>query len=152
MRKRAPYHMGMRIIPLALAAARLTRLVTTDDLGEWLIHEPAFDWAHRHEASRRQALGAVVARLRGQTGGMSKDAERLYEKYKADLQEDDPITWQAKLVSGLECPYCVGFWLGAGLLAADRILPNAGAVRSVFDLGVDALALNYVTARMETLG
>jgi hypothetical protein len=61
---------------------------------------------------------------------------------------DDPRTWQGKLVKGLDCPFCVGFWLGAAVLlsltiarAVPPLLPIWRAVMGVF-------AFNYVTGHI----
>lgn len=35
------------LVLLALATARATRLVTTDSLGQWWIHQPANNWVDR---------------------------------------------------------------------------------------------------------
>ena len=42
------------------ATLRLTRLVTTDKLGAWLLVEPAELWAFRHEMARRAAIQVTV--------------------------------------------------------------------------------------------
>lgn len=51
-----------------------------------------------------------------------------------------PETKRQKLVSGLDCPFCVGFWIGAAVLAGHR-LPGARAV-------LLPLALNEVAAHL----
>lgn len=79
---------------------RLTRLATTDDLGLWLIRDPAARWAQAH-----------------------------------------PEGWRDKAVGGLECPFCVGFWIGLVVL----LLPRRNRlVRWV----LAGLALNELTAHL----
>lgn len=99
----------MRIKDAALvvgATARLTRLVVVDDLGTWVLAEPARAWAARAEPA-------------------------------AD-------GWRTKLVSGLDCPWCVGFWIGAAVL----LLPRR---RRVVRWALSALALNYTVATTDAV-
>jgi hypothetical protein len=51
--------------------------------------------------------------------------------------------WRSKAVSGLECPFCAGFWLGVAVLAAHAVLP-----RGLWRFGVGALALNEVVGHL----
>ena len=60
------------------AALRITRFATTDVLGGWVLADPAKRWADRNEP--------------GQPFG-----------YAAP-----PSAWRHRLVSALDCPYCVG--------------------------------------------
>lgn len=110
----------MRIVDLALAvgaSARLSRLVITDDLGKWWIREPV------DRAMDEYAAGELL---------------------EADQQGREPQEpWWWKYRSGLDCPFCVGFWLGAAVLVAHRVLPAP-----VWRFGVSALALNYVASHI----
>lgn len=89
---------------------RLTRLVVLDDLGRWLLREPAQKWADSHEptidgipAWKAVASGRMHATPTPQPG------------------------WRSKLVSGLTCPFCVGFWLAALVVASLLIAGGPGA-------------------------
>lgn len=114
----------MRILDGALvlgATARLTRLVITDDLGLWLIKKPVVEWA-----SRRHPLPVIregVTELRGW----------------------EP-NWRDKLVSGIDCPFCVGFWIGAGVLGGTMVTRPATRLGRVWRFVLAALSLNYVAA------
>lgn len=88
-------------VVVPLATARLIRLVTTDQLGDALIVQPAKRWA---------------------------------------ISRDDPRA--IELVDGLECPACVGFWLGWLVL----LLPKNRVTRSL----LRALALNYVVLHVSS--
>lgn len=100
----------MRIVDSALAlgaAARLSRLVITDDIGQWWVKDPI---------------------------------DRAMDAY-AEHAEHEPWWWKYR--SGLECPFCVGFWLGAGVLVSRAVLP-----KPLWRLGAGALALNYVASHL----
>lgn len=123
----------MRYLTLGLATARLSRFLTTDKLGDWLIVRPAQEWAIRHEGAPTPEPEFVT-----------REGVTLTNPNYPGQAVDEENGWRSKLVAGLECPFCVGFWLGAGVLAADAALPERGVARGVFDLGTRALALNYV--------
>jgi hypothetical protein len=91
------------------ATMRLTRLIIGDELGGWVLREPAEQWAWRKEPA-----------------------------------EDG---WRHKLVSGLSCPFCVGFWIGVGVLAGHAVLGRSSAWR----FALTALALNEVAGRLTLL-
>lgn len=60
------------------AALRVTRFATTDVLGGWVLADPAKRWAEKHEP--------------GQPFGYAAPAR----------------AWRHRLVSALDCPFCVG--------------------------------------------
>jgi hypothetical protein len=128
----------VNLVLAALATMRLSRVVTTDWIGFWWFRKPAEQWALKAERDAMVRAGAKR------------------DPYKRDpmppLSEmalgDDPRTWQGKLVKGLDCPFCVGFWLGAAVLlsltiarAVPPLLPIWRAVMGVF-------AFNYVTGHI----
>lgn len=77
-------------LAVTLVSARLTRLVTTDKLGQWLIQEP-------------------VAKA------MDNYADRLFSE-----SADPKQPWWWKYQQGLTCPWCVGFWATLGTVAVER--------------------------------
>lgn len=107
----------MKDIIAILAALRLTRLVVRDWLGEWTIVQPAKAWAQKHD---------------GEVDPHSAAAQGVGTKF-----------WRTKLTSGLDCPFCVSFWLTLGCLVFSRIdLPQPAA--QFRDLVLKALAGSYV--------
>lgn len=132
--------MGMKSVLMPLAALRLSRFITTDKLGDWLIVRPAQEWAIRHE-------GDEVIRT-GVTRTFAGHPAAIEEEHTGEVDEDNG--WRSKLVTGLECPFCAGFWAGAALLAADMALPERGAARTVFTWGTRALAMNYVAGHISS--
>ena len=79
-------------------------------------------------------------------GGRPPRVIRLYA-----LAEDGTavrLSGLQKLASGLDCPFCVGFWIGAGVLAADRLASQERVLDKPWRFAKAALALNYVTAHL----
>lgn len=121
-----------RLALLALATARLTRFVTTDWLGEWWLVRPAKRWAVRREppATRAPTLAPYVA---------------------ADDAEPAPDNgWRSKLVHGLDCPFCVGFWIGGAVLVGEAATRRAPRLRGAWTLALGALALNYLVGHVSS--
>lgn len=73
----------------------------------------------------------------------------------ADLTYEPPIlvNWRAKLVNGLTCPYCVGFWIGAGVIISHELAHSRdGSIYKSWKLVAGALTMNYVVGHiMEVL-
>jgi hypothetical protein len=83
-----------QFLVLGLAAKRLTRLVTTDWIGEWLLVRPAKKWARKHDGLMNVHQLTVI-----QADGTVIDPTKGY--------------WRTKLTSGLDCDWCVGVWAAA---------------------------------------
>lgn len=115
-----------RTLVTTLAAARLTRFVTKDTLGGWLIREP-------------------IARA------MQNYARAAVDKHTREGRPGHPTQpWWWKYETGLHCKWCVGFWLAAGTLITEKATRGTCARPIIRTIG-GALALNYVTAHLETL-
>jgi len=100
-------HAPLADAALALGSTmRLTRLVLLDDLGLWLIRQPAFDLAKRHDPEGE--------------------------------------TWVGKAHSGLDCTFCVGYWIGAGVALA--YLPKR--TRPLWRFVTATLTLNEVSGHL----
>lgn len=119
-------------ILVAGAAVRLTRFITTDTLGEWTVRTPAKRWAEKAD------IGYIK----------QAEASGKTEELAARLENEEPLTPQSKLASGLECPFCVGFWISLTVLLIDRVLPSKGILRTIWRMISGALTLNYVTAHI----
>lgn len=141
-----------------LAALRATRFVTQDWLGEWTIVRRAKAWSGRYEMAalnarleREQADYTALVADGGEHTYVLSDGTRTDDPsaYVWDsYSEDDPITWQGKLTKGLDCPFCVGFWLtGAAVLAAAAA--NRGPRRrAAFQVLAGAFGANYLTGHI----
>lgn len=123
------------MILVVLATLRLTRFVTQDWLGEWWLVGPAKRWAiRRHNASVAE--------------------DQRYVEWE-DAMQDHHEFWskEIKLVKGLDCPFCIGFWVGAGVLlvvSLSRRHPSGVGARAGASarFALAALALNYVTGNI----
>lgn len=118
---------------------RLSRFITSDKLGDWLIVRPAQAWAIRHEGAPTPEPEFVT-----------REGVTLTNPNYPGQAVDEDNGWRSKLVTGLECPFCAGFWAGAALIAADMALPREGAARAVFTWGTRALAMNYVAGHISS--
>lgn len=132
-----------RILVAALATLRLTRFSTSDWLGEWTIVGPAKRWAARHEAAVLEQASQAL-----REHGDAPEPGAVLPSMLDEYDSDNPWTWQAKLVKGLDCPFCVGFWLGALVLLAEIVAPRIPIVRHLWRFAAGALALNYVTGHV----
>lgn len=125
-----PHHLATtagRALVTTLAAARLTRFVTRDTLGGWLIREP-------------------IARA------MQNYAQAALTKHQREGRPGHPTQpWWWKYEVGLHCKWCVGFWLAAGTLITEKATRNRPCARPLVATLGGVLALNYVTAHLETL-
>lgn len=105
----------MIAVDLALALGltlRLSRLVTTDDLGLWWVRGPAAMWAMWHEP------------------------------------EGDG--WRAKLQSGLGCPFCIGFWIGAAVLASLALVGGPGDAAEIWRWVAGTFTLSYIVGHLSS--
>lgn len=123
----------MKPLDLALvlgATARLTRFITTDTLGEWVIDRPLRMWANRSE------------------------------RYAAHLSPVDPVLLEgevdpeagprSKAVSGLECPFCVGTWVGYAALASYLLARRRPATLGLWRFLAAGLSLNYAVGHISS--
>ena len=119
-----------RILLVVLATLRATRFITSDALGEWWIVGPAKRWAWEHE-------GPV-------TSFPASDA--------AVPTPSAAYGWRSKLVKGLDCPFCVGFWLGALVLAGEALFrfTPLRVVRPVWTFLLATAGLNYVVGHVSS--
>lgn len=105
------------------ASLRLTRFITSDTLGEWVLVGRLRRWADEHEARHLAARGETPS------------------------EDHEPETWQARAVSGLDCPFCVGFWLGAAALASWPAVRNT-RLQGPWRFVAGALTLNYLAGHI----
>lgn len=98
------------------ATMRLTRLIVADDIGQWWVKEP-----------------------------IDRAAAKWWE-HQCEVYGDytPPQPWWWKYRSGLDCPFCVGFWIGAGVLASEQVWGESRWWRFL----AGALTLNEVAAHL----
>lgn len=143
----------IRVVLVTVATMRLTRLVTQDWIGHWWVVKPARNWALERAGYIGRSLG----------GGYTHDSDEVW----AGIDVHNDPSKEVRLVSGLDCPFCVGFWIGGAVLLIDRILqgswakaPGHGVIggnslsRQIPGLGplwrfaMAALALNYAVGHV----
>lgn len=115
----------IRLALVVLATARLVRLVTEDSLGDWWVRRPVRQWAI------------------DRTGGLDG-----VEPEDFDDAVGDPSrwSWRVKLASGIDCRWCVGFWLGVLVLIGEALTATRALrwARPLWTFALSALALNVV--------
>lgn len=116
-------HWALILGDLLLAAgltARLTRLVITDDLGQWWLRDPLDAWFHRMDRPYDDWGPPPVSRR---------------------------MRWH-KYLSGLVCAYCVSFWTASAVLASLWALGGPGHAPDTWRYIAGAFTLSYVTAHI----
>jgi hypothetical protein len=122
----------LNLILAVLATLRLTRFITEDTLAHWMIVRPARVWATPRHA------------LIGWTEGDGETPARPKIVVDHVWEDMDPGVegWKVKLVSGLDCRWCVGFWLGAAVLLSLVIARAVPPVLPVWRFVMGALSIN----------
>lgn len=108
-----PSFAGRLALDTALAAGaalRITRFATTDTLGGWVLADPLKRWAERRDP--RPAHASPTSPASHPFG------------YAAP-----PEAWRHRLVSALDCPYCVGTQATLAIAAVLAALPASSSHR-----------------------
>lgn len=108
---------------------RLVRLAVFDDLGKWYLVYPAQRWLVNHE--RSQGVGGEY---------------RAHEFNGTVVAE--PLGWRQRLVAGVDCPWCIGFWIGVAVLASLWLVGGPGDAAEWWRWTAGAFTLNYVAAHL----
>lgn len=142
-----------RLLLAALATLRLTRFITSDYLGEWAIVAPLKRWAVRDviaptaaSAEQKQAIENAKRIALDEDGTEERDNLIEYGSQGPHASK------RARLVKGLDCPFCVGFWIGALVLlgeVATRLRPLRWA-RPFWTFTLGALGLNYIVGHISS--
>ena len=140
-----------RLALVAIATARLTRFVTTDSLGEWLLVAPAKRWAVRDviapaSSSEEHRAEIESAKHRALVDEVASDLSGLVD-YGA---QGPGASKRARLVKGLDCPFCVGFWIGAAVLLGEVATRRVPVLRPVWTFALGALGLNYAVGHLSS--
>lgn len=99
--------------------ARLTLFVTTDSLGALLIRDPMEAWARR---------------------GLPFKGKTFY------VGEESYYSRRDYWVSGIYCPWCVGFWLGAATMLSLYIMGGVGSASETWRLVAGIFTINLIVA------
>lgn len=140
-------------VVLLLAILRLTRLVAVDDLGDWALRRPLSRWASVKEQTHREAWRRQLELFAAENPEMTREAAQYVLSKSEELRnEDEWMTWQARLVSGLYCPFCVGFWIGLLVIEVSSLVFLVGP--QWLQVGwltlMLALAVNYVAGHISS--
>lgn len=105
---------------------RLARLVITDDISQWWIRFPALQWAARHDRQLPPIPGEG-------------------EEWQSEVWRPG---WRSKLVSGLGCPWCVGFWIAVLAALSLFLAGGPGDAWEPWRWVAGAFTLNWVVAHI----
>lgn len=147
---------GLYLLDLAIwivlvigGTLRLSRLITTDTLGGWLLRDRIGRWSARKERARRMAMREVISRIDPDGPDMTDEGRLLLGRWEEELASaDEWISWQGRLVSGLWCPFCVGFWIGVGIIAATILLAPLAVWGAIWAVLLAMLTLNYIVGHV----
>lgn len=123
--------MFLTVVDVLLAVGftlRLSRLAITDDISSWWLRWPAVQWAARHD----RQLAPIPP-----PGQDWEHTEGIWIP-----------RWRSKLVDGLTCPWCVGFWLACLVLLSLYIAGGPGDAWALWRWVAGAFTLNWVTAHI----
>lgn len=126
------------------ATARVTRFFTSDTLGYWLAVEPARRWANFHERSLEHPDGQPTL----EWGQNARTVEA--REHTLRMEPDPDNGWRSKLVSGLDCPHCVGTWVGYAAIGSYLFARRWPATLAVWRFLAAGLGLNYVTGHVSS--
>lgn len=113
------------------AALRITRFATTDTLGGWVLVDPLKRWAERHDPrpapSQTHPFGYAAP----------------------------PEAWRHRLVSALDCPYCVGTQATLAIALLLHALPPASrraarAARAACAALAASYLVGHISYRLDT--
>lgn len=129
---------------------RLTRFITSDTLGGWLIRDRALGWGKQRETSYRTAVLQVLERLYAERDSLTPAAARMLNKLEGQLGEDEPMSPAMRLVTGLYCPFCVGFWVGFAMILATLgvVVLSVTWLSVAWYVTLGALTLNYIAGHV----
>lgn len=135
-------------ILILAASARVSRIVTSDLIGEWILVRPAETWAERHERSFRAARRETNRKLLQERPFLRDELRQVVQERSDSLEDDEPLSWQARLVSGLHCPFCIGFWITAGVVGTYVIARRSPRTLKTWRAVTGILGANYVTGHI----
>lgn len=121
-------------------ALRLTRFIVVDDLGRWTIKGPYQRHASHIEV---EAMNREASRINHAAN--EDHRRRLMNRHADAVSGDRPYTTAQKISHGLECPYCVGTWVGIGTFALAALASRNTTSKRVFTTLASGLTASFLT-------
>lgn len=134
-------------VTLVVAVLRMTRFITQDTLFDWTVYTPLFRWASRKEWARRRAFKEVI-RDHARDPELTEGAQQYLQEQADRLEDDEPLSWQARLVSGLECPHCVSFHVSWIMIVLTLVCATVPVLAIIWHVLILALAISYIAAHL----
>lgn len=127
---------------------RLTRLVVRDDLGQWYIVNPVQRWADPVAALVED--GRALASRRDDLIAQGVDPQALTTPISPMYDPEPGTGWRSKIAAGIDCPWCVGFWIGCATLASLYLAGGPGDAVDAWRWVAGAFSMNYLGAHLGT--
>lgn len=116
---------------------RVTRLVVVDEIGEWWIKDPV-----------DRAMQRWVDRKAEELNWQEICEGCELEPNTVHAHEPFPVPWWWKYRSGLDCPWCVGFWIAVACTVSLLLVGGPGHASEWWRWVAGAFTLNYVAANV----
>lgn len=121
-------------------ALRLTRFIVVDDLGRWTVKGPY----------QRHAVEVEAEAIRRETSRINHAANeghraRLVARHADAVTGRRPYTTAQKISHGLECPYCVGTWVGIGTFALAAVASRHDTSKRMFAIVASGLTASFLS-------
>ena len=138
------------------AALRITRFATTDTLGGWVLADPLKRWAERRDPRPAHYSPAHYSPTSPTSpASQASPASPASHPSHPFGYAAPPEAWRHRLVSALDCPYCVGTQATLAIAAVLAALPaspsHRPAVRTAGRLARSAcaaLAASYLVGHV----
>lgn len=118
------------------ATMRVTRLITNDTLGQWWVKDPIDAWFHADPAKERHEQDVID----------HEDAVRHHGIRLPSPVPPGPPRRQSyhRYLAALECPHCVGYWVGVAATASYLVARKNRRSLAVWRTVAATLSLNTV--------
>lgn len=116
---------------------RLTRLITADDLGQWWVKDPLDAWMHGHPVKAE----CICEGPPSQNMGFQEECP----VHGLDIPTLPDRMRFHHYLAGLECPHCVGTWVGYGVLGSYLLARRSKRGLAAWRFIAAGLSINTVT-------
>lgn len=131
------------------ATMKLTHVVTNSDLGQWWVKDPLDAWVHGHgkDEDACEHVDPVLPQAE------REERQRLLDEGHDRVYVDRLFVASCKggrmkfhrYLVGLECPHCVGFWVGVAVAGSYVVARRGKRSLAAWRFVAATLSLNIVS-------